>query len=79
MVGSGLARGRLRRGHAGCVVGGEAHELISGVHPLVGLEVGEDAAHDVGVETDDVPAVVGLLPDDLIERGAHAGAHGAGV
>ena len=53
----------------GSVVEAAAQELPGGCEPVVGLEAGEAAPHDVDEEADGDTAVVGLLANDLGKAG----------
>ena len=73
--------GRLRRhrrgprlSSAGSVVEAAAQELPGGCEPVVRLEAGEAALHDVHEESDGDAAVVGLLTDDLGKVGCELAA-----
>ena len=61
--------GRLGGGldDASCAIEAEVEELAGGVEAVAGLGVIDLALHDVDEEADYVPAVVGLLADDVGE------------
>ena len=50
-----------------CAIEAEVEELACGVEAMAGFGIIDLALHDVDEEADNVPAVVGLLADDVGE------------